>query len=457
MTRRLTAAILGTVAVTVLVVASGTVVLSVVANRERAERDLRDQVVAVSDALAAVARSLPDAGELPQRGVFARLAAALQVSGIDVAVFDGRGRLLPNTGRLPDGLSVDDLDVTELLAGRPVSGRDRSTVFAAAPFPRVGDLTVVVAATRDAGLGLGPSAPWLLVSSLGAIVVAAVVARSLGRRLAGPVRAAEAATGRIAAGDLSTRLPDPPPGAHDPLDDLARSINALAADLQRSRGLEQQFLLSVSHDLRTPLTSIRGFAEAIADGAAPDPTLAAGVILTESQRLERLVGDLLDLARLDAHRFSLAPVRLDGAAVVADVVEAFAPEIDGAGLRVDRRLPDGPAVAVADRDRLAQVVANLVENAVKFAAAAITVEVRQIGEHTEVVVGDDGPGIAPDDLGHVFERLYVARAQPRRKESGSGLGLAIAHELVVAMGGEIDVRSTPGAGARFTVRLPAAG
>src|SRR5213078_4532728 len=119
-----------------------------------------------------------------------------------------------------------------------------------------------------------------------------------------PLREAQDATRRISAGDLTTRLPVAKPGAKDELTSLAESINAMAESLERSKGLERQFLLSVSHDLRTPLTSIRGYAEALAERKAK-PGHAAAVILSEARRLERLVGDLLELAKLDARRFSL--------------------------------------------------------------------------------------------------------------------------------------------------------
>jgi signal transduction histidine kinase len=457
-TRRLTLALIATVAVTVVVVGAGTLALTALADRERAEDDLRRQVESVADSFAALVRSLPDevTATAAPREVFATLAGALRVSGLETIAYGADGRRLRGLGRLPDGVDETDLDTGALLAGEAVSGRRGDVVFAAAPFPRTREVTVAVVATREAGWDVGGSARWLVVSSLGALVVAALVARRLGRRLSEPVRAAEAATGRIAAGDLATRLPEPAPGAHDPLDDLARSVNSLAADLERSRALERQFLLSISHDLRTPLTSIRGWAEAVADDATPDPRAAAGVILAESRRLERLVADLLDLARLDAHRFSLSPAPVDVGALVDDVAGALAPEADAAGVRVTRTGPAGTARVVADPDRLVQVLTNLGENALKFADGEIDLEVEAADGEVRITVADDGPGIAPVDLPHVFERLYVARARPRRKESGSGLGLAIARELTRAMGGDVVVRSVVGEGARFTVRLPAA-
>ena len=249
------------------------------------------------------------------------------------------------------------------------------------------------------------------------------------------------------------RVPEHDAGSTDELDALARSINEMADSLERSRGLERQFLLSVSHDLRTPLTSIRGYAEAIADGAAPDAREAAGIILAESRRLERLVRDLLDLAKLEGRQFSLQLASVDLGELMGDSVDGFRREMEEAGLRIELARPPVPVLAMADPDRLAQVVANLVENAHKYAAHSIVVTVVADPAAPRVEVADDGPGIAPEDLPHVFERLYVAGHEPKRKEIGSGLGLAIVRELTEAMGGTVRAEANPGGGARMAVVL----
>src|SRR5207302_10686328 len=162
------------------------------------------------------------------------------------------------------------------------------------------------------------------------------VAANLGRRLTRPVRDTEDAARRIAAGDLAARAPQPE--GDDELAALVRSINTMAESLERSRGLERQFLLSVSHDLRTPLTSIRGHAEALAERKAR-PAQAAAVILSEARRLERLVGDLLELAKLDARRFSLDMRATDICEVVANAAEGFRPAAQGAGVRLSVDAP----------------------------------------------------------------------------------------------------------------------
>ena len=227
----------------------------------------------------------------------------------------------------------------------------------------------------------------------------------------------------------------------------------MAESLERSRALEQQFLLSVSHDLRTPLTSIRGYAEAISDGAG-DPVHAASVISSEARRLERLVADLLDLAKLQTSSFSLKlePVDLGQLATVA--AQGFEPDAAERGLSIRALDTGAPLPVFVDHDRLGQAAANLIENAMKYASSAVVVRTSVTGEWAVMTVTDDGQGIDPTDLPHLFERLYVARRQPARHESSSGLGLAIVKQLVEAMQGEVSVTSEIGRGTTFEVRLP---
>ena len=190
----------------------------------------------------------------------------------------------------------------------------------------------------------------------------------------------------------------------------------MADDLDVARGHERAFLLSVSHDLRTPLTSIRGYAEAIADGTVEGKDArirAADVISSESRRLERLVADLLDLARLDAHQFSLHPAPVDARAVVRDAVEAFGPAAAELGVALD--VDTGDVVpAVADAQRLAQIVANLVENALKFATTRVAVGVRGRRRSRRAARRRRRRRHRAGDLPRVFERLYTSRTVPGR-------------------------------------------
>jgi two-component system sensor histidine kinase BaeS len=264
------------------------------------------------------------------------------------------------------------------------------------------------------------------------------------------LRAADRATRRIAAGDLDVRV-DVPKG-QDELAQLAVSVNSMAESLGRSRERERNFLLSVSHDLRTPLTSIRGWAEAIADGTAADPAPAAEVIVEQTVLLGRLVEDLLELAKLDARQLSLRPVALELGEEVHRAASRLEPgrRDHGIALRVES---EAGVHVEADPDRLGQIVGNLVENAGKYARARVVVRITSRDAFAVIEVEDDGPGITVADLPNVFDRLYAGRRADRGPVP-SGLGLAIVAELVDAMGGLVSADSPPGKGAVLTVRLP---
>ncbi|MEI8000692.1 MAG: HAMP domain-containing sensor histidine kinase [Actinomycetes bacterium] len=381
----------------------------------------------------------------------------------DGRVIEGAGRLFghsapPAPGQAtppPPDLRNGDLDLVALAAGTRQSGVAGSDAFAAVPLPVVAGATPVVYVTRAIERRpLGGATGYFIVTGAVTLAVAAAVASWLARRLTRPIAAMEQTANAIAGGDLSARVDL---GRHpdDELARLARSLDAMAAQLEAARGHERAFLLSVSHDLRTPLTSIRGYAEAIVDGTVRGETAtadAARVVTTEAKRLERLVADLLDLARLDAHSYSLTPVPVDAREVVERTITGFAPAARAWGLGLEV-LPGEPVAADLDPDRLAQVVANLVENALKFASTSVVVSVQGTEGSVDVRVDDDGPGIPVDAHERVFERLYTARGANGRSV-GTGIGLAIVAELATAMGGTA-TSGVPddGRGARFTVRV----
>ncbi|MBV9284271.1 MAG: HAMP domain-containing histidine kinase [Acidimicrobiia bacterium] len=443
MTRRLTITMVAVVAGALVVAGLGSLLLIRAQTRRDTQRDLRRQ----AQGIAQLVDEVP-AGNTAAAAVFRQrvLQRVLKLTDEEVIRYNASGQPLDP---LPKGVSASDLDFPKLQQGETVSGVNGALAFAAAPGTTARGVPFALVLTRNVRVGAG-AALWLLVAGGGALLVAGAVAANLGRRLTKPLRDAEEATRRIAAGDLATRVPTT--GDDDELAALSRSINAMAESLERSKGLERQFLLSVSHDLRTPLTSIRGYAEALAERKAK-PGQAAAIILSEARRLERLVGDLLELAKLDARRFSLDMRATDICEVVSDTAEGFRPAAEGAGVDLAVDVPPHTALlAAADPDRLAQVVANLVENALDFASGSITVGTARGHGAVEVWVEDDGPGIEPGDLPHVFDRFYtVSRAQ--RRQVASGLGLAIVHELVDAMGGS--VRAEPGSrgGARLVVVL----
>jgi signal transduction histidine kinase len=432
-TRRLILTMVAVVTGALLVATVGTLVVTRMEARTQARRELGRQ-----------AERLAVRIETVQRVGLAAVQVALRLEeGAVVCLGPTCG---PRPMAVPQGLTEDDLDPERLRQGEVVVGTRGDLVFAAAPADR-GESLLAVVLTRRVGTSPGVLGPWFFVLVALTLLGAIVVATDLGRRLTRPLREAQAATRRIASGDLTARVPEHPADGEE-LAALARSINTMAEGLDRSRKLERQFLLSVSHDLRTPLTSIRGFAEALAEGKAPDPAKAATVIGAEARRLERLVGDLLELAKLDARRFSLDVRSIDVADVVTDTAEGFRPAADAAGLRLD--VSCKPALAAADADRLGQVVANLVENAMKFASHSISVGSRD----STVWVEDDGPGIPGDELPHLFEPFWRSSRTPAR-DMGTGLGLAIVHQLVTAMGGTVHAEQTATGGTRMVVDLRA--
>ena len=469
MTRRITLVLLSVVVTTLVLAGLGTLLLSSVHTRRNTVDDVRTYAAEIAANVGDLLDFEPPADSVEatrQLRIRVRLLqivrTVVDVDDLAIVTLAPDGSVAttgPIAGdELPAPVSLADLTTLGANGTPPVAvgGSRDGTAFGVATVQGLRGRQWFVVVTRDVPV-VASEGLTVFASAAGAtLLIALIAAWLLGRRLARPLDDAAAAAQRIADGDLATRLPDPRHGESDELAALARSINHMAHSLERSRALEQQFLLSVSHDLRTPLTSIRGYAEAIADGTG-DARASAAVIGTESRRLERLVADLLDLAKLQSTSFRLDLGRVDVAAAVVTAVEAISPSRPE--VRVEAH-PSTPVHAVVDRDRLAQVFANLLENAVRHAATAVRVDVTRSddsnGHRVVVTVDDDGPGIAEEDLPHVFERLYVARRSPDRRENSSGLGLAIVRELVMAMGGSVAAGTAPAGGARFTVSLPVA-
>jgi signal transduction histidine kinase len=288
---------------------------------------------------------------------------------------------------------------------------------------------------------------WRLLIAAGAGgLLAALAAFLLARRIARPIDRVSAAARSLTRGTH----PEPVPieGATE-IATLADSFNELAAQLRRAQEAEQNFLLSVSHELKTPLTAIRGYAEAVEDGVL-DPRDAAATVASEAKRLERLVRDLLDLARMNRTDFSVHNAEIDLADVVQDAVRRYEQQAESFGVEL-HAVADGPAPALADADRVLQVVSNLVENALRLTPPGG--EVRVVAAPGVLRVEDTGPGLAADDAEHAFERFYLHERYGRERKVGTGLGLAIVKELALAMGGDVEVESRPGTLTVFTVRL----
>ena len=287
----------------------------------------------------------------------------------------------------------------------------------------------------------------LLIAAGAGIALAALAAFLLARRIVRPVRRVVDATRHLA----EERDPEPVPieGAYE-IASLARAFNEMAAQLTQARAAEKQFLLSVSHELKTPLTAIRGYAEGVADGAF-DMDEAVATISLEAARLERLVRDLLDLARMNRTDFSIHREELDLATIAGEAVRRYEGQARDFGVVLEAIAP-APSPAIGDPDRVLQVASNLVENALRLTPRDGVVRVS--AEPGLLVVEDTGPGLSQEDLPLAFERFYLYSRYGSDRPVGTGLGLSIVKELTQGMGGSVEVETTPGRGTRFTVRLP---
>ena len=286
-----------------------------------------------------------------------------------------------------------------------------------------------------------------LALGLGAAVLIGV---GLARRLAQPlIRAADAAH-RLAAGDRSVRLLEDGP---DEIADLSRSLNALAQALATSEGRERDFLLSVSHELRTPLTGIRGFAEAITEGVA-DSAEAGRTIEAEATRMQRLVSDLLDLARAGADDFRLDVSQIDLCGLLRDAATVWERRCDDVGVQLSVELPAGPVLVHTDAGRIRQVLDGLAENALRVTPSGRPI-VFCVQAGGVLQVRDGGPGLSPEDFPVAFERSVLYDRYRGVRQVGTGLGLALVGALVRRLGGTAEAGRAPEGGACFTVRLPA--
>ena len=316
------------------------------------------------------------------------------------------------------------------------------------------DVTLLVGLAREAPIvRLVDQLGAMLVIIVGIGVLSALLARLLSGSVANRLEPLANASRDLADGDLSVRVPN----LEDPeLDEVAVAFNEMAQELEASQIRERDFILGIGHDLRTPLTTIGGYAEAL-EGGEVDPEeieRIGGVLGVQSRQLGRLIEDLSTLARLEQPEFSLRTEQVDVGAHVKEVVEGFSRHAKEIGVKLSIEANEG-LVLETDPDRLGQIAQNLVENAMRYTpeTGTVTVVVSEEGSSCVIEVADTGIGITPEDLPHIFDRHYVGRQRQLRNE-GSGLGLSIVSGLVELMGGEVTAESMPGKGTTITVRLP---
>ncbi len=296
----------------------------------------------------------------------------------------------------------------------------------------------------------------LLAASISALVAALVVGLAVAARIARPMSAMARAANRIAGGHYDERVLANEPGE---LGDLAMSFNEMAASLDATEQRRLQLVGDVAHELRTPLATLDGYLEGLEDGVVQPTPQTWHLLRSETARLTRLVNELSELWRAEAHQLPLQMEPIDAGAVAREVGDRFAPQAGARGITIDVPTTGAGLMARADRDRLAQILANYLSNALRHApdGSAIRITTAATPDHVRIAVADNGPGLASDQLEAVFERFYRVDAARSRAGGGTGIGLAIVRALAEAMGGQAWAESPGlGHGATFVVELPAA-
>ncbi|MGH2739741.1 MAG: ATP-binding protein [Actinomycetota bacterium] len=446
---RITVAFLGGALAVSAIVAGTTYVL--------ADRYLRNQRIEDSTAqtISSIAFSRRYLSRPEAEVSLAELTGLLEARGAFEALVLEEGQWFSSS------VSVTPETVPFDLAGAVEEGRvgyvyrdtPRQIVFGS-PVPGYGLTAFFFYPTADIAETLGVLRQVLIGVSVGAVLLAATVGTRVSRRVVDPVRRVSQAARRVAEGLLETRLPS---GGQDELGALADSFNEMAAALEKRIAHERRFVGDVSHELRTPLTTLRASTDYLrkrSDDLSPPLRRAAELLAADLEYLQRLVDDLLDISRAEAGPIEMSWERVNLAELTREVVSR---RLRAGGEQV-RVLVEGDTddlSTVADKQRLERVVGNLVDNAIVHGGRDVSVHVGAQDGVLRVGVEDRGPGIPTNALGRIFERFFKADPARRRGEGrGSGLGLAIARENAHLHGGEIEVASRPGQGARFTFRFP---
>ncbi len=357
---------------------------------------------------------------------------------------------IPEDLRVRDKVVLEELEVEELgkvmVVGVPLN------------MPNSGyDALYLVKKVSELDTETGILYLYLVIASSIALLISLALGILFSRKISSPVRVLTLAAREIARGNLDSQVDIE---GNQEMAELSHTFNFMTRKLKEGIEKERNFVANVSHELRTPLTSIEGFSQAILDGLVEDREQQRRylkIINEESKRLVRVLRDLLTLSRLDAGEIAMRPARLETTSFLQEVREKFIHQAEEK--KVDLAVEateDSPTLEV-DRDKLEQVMINLVDNALKFTPAGGKVTLYAApasGGWVRFSVKDTGLGIPPEDLPHVFDRFFRVERSRATRYGGAGLGLSICRQLVEAMGGNIQVESAQGVGTVFTVNLP---
>jgi signal transduction histidine kinase len=325
-----------------------------------------------------------------------------------------------------------------------VNGKVVGTVFADGPPPALSPSDAQFLASTERALIFGSLAAFLLALGLGILL-----ARSLTR----PVREITTALHAMAGGELQQAVAV---RSQDELGELSAAFNQMSTDLAYANQQRRQMTADIAHDLRTPVTVIAGYLEALRDGVLPPTPERFGILYEESQHLQALIEDLRTLSLADAGELVLHPQTITPQALLQRIAEIYRHPAEQQEITLRVQASDDVPAMQVDVDRMIQVLRNLVSNALRYtpAAGTITLGAEHGMQGTTIFVQDTGQGIVPQALPRIFDRFYRADASRAQSQGESGLGLAIAKALVEAHGGTIDVASQPGEGTTFRIQLP---
>jgi two-component system OmpR family sensor kinase len=461
------------------------VILSISLLQRAAYARLRAAVVPT----ALFVRNLQQRGFSPPE-IVQRMDEQVQSQGLDILILSRQGEVLAATDEAWLGSSVPLRKIVtsrerDIIEGQITSPGGTRLYFVAWPMRRPADeggdsTSALVALVTTPWRGIRAVIVDLTTSfamaSLLAFAISLILAVLIARSISRPLQQVTAATEEIARGnyDLTLNITSPTEVRR-----LAASFNSMARQVKASRQAQRDFVTNVSHELKTPLTSIQGYSQAILDGTARGEEAvrrAAGIVHDEAERMRRLVEGLLDLARIESGQVVMAQEPVDLRQVLGDGVDKMALRAQEGGITLSLNVPDLLSV-LGDGDRLAQVTTNLLDNALKHTPSGgrVTVEAQEIHDAQALrtiepalasavslpavimTVSDTGCGIPPEELPRIFERFYQVDKSRTGGKAGVGLGLAIVQEIVAAHGGRVAVQSVVGVGTKFIVALPASG
>jgi two-component system OmpR family sensor kinase len=401
-------------------------------------------------------------GKAGRAEVPARISALLRTQQVRLVVVQPGGRVTGPEGAVAVAGIVTATEVAGLGAGRAFSDKRRigGTRYYLEGRPiasgaGAGGGVVLVQRVADARSGEGSILVRLVIALLAGLVVAALTGVLLARRLATPLQHAAGAARRLSTGARDVRLVPEGPAE---VAAVAEALNALGSALAVSESRQREFLLSISHELRTPLTAVKGYAEALSDGVVPAAAVEATgqVLLAESSRLERLVSDLLDLARLGAQDFRIDVTAVDVVALVRQAALVWSDRCLREGVEFRLEAPAGAVVLDTDPTRLRQIIDGLAENALRVTPAGrpIVFSVGANAYEATFQVRDGGPGLTDDDCAVAFDRSALYDRYRGVRRVGTGVGLALVAGLTARLGGRAAAGRSPEGGACFTIALP---